>query len=169
MLGGKHADGILPPSNMSNPEFTYFLFLPWRGLCLTSYISHFTIGIVNVFYLHCLELESSSNIIFIARVPTHISEFACYSTSRAAFQIQLSFRCRGHLIKLLSGVQHVHNMQPLQRHCCFVPVWKMGKYLPCGQQLWKQRGDLCGKKSVICSSRTHTSLKSGLWPYKPLI
>lgn len=70
-------------------------------------------------------------------------------------ETQLSFRYRGHLIKLLGGIQHVHNMQPLHRQCCFVPGWEMGKYLPCGQELWIQRGDLCGKKSMIFVAQEH--------------
>lgn len=162
----------LPAFNVSNAEFTYFLLLPWRWLWSTSCISHFPTEIVNIFYLRCLGLESSSNII-LQHVfpPTSLNlHVGSLQGQLSRLQTQLSFRLRGCLIRPLNGVQCVHNMQPRHRHFCFVPMWKMGKYLPCGEQFWIQIMRAVWEAVYgIHSPRAPTSLQPGLWPRKPLI
>lgn len=170
---GQHSGGILPASNVRNPEFTYFLFLLWRWLWSTPYISHFTTKIVNVFYLHCLKLESSSNIIFIAHVSTHISEFACWSTSRAAFQsgdsalIQVQRTLNQASEWGSACAQHATIAQALL--LCPLCVADREIFTLWPRALDTERRSLWEEVHDICSSRTRTSLKLRLWPYNPLI
>lgn len=119
----KCVSGILLASNMSNREFTYFFLHKGDFGPLPTFLI-LPLRLSVFFYLHCLGLESSSNII-LQHVfsPTFQNlHVRALQGQLSRLQAQLSFRYREHLIKPLNGVHCAHNMQPLHKHCCFVPT-----------------------------------------------
>lgn len=169
LVEGKCVSGISAACNMSNTEFIYFLLVPCRWLWSSSYVSHFTTEIVNVFYLQCLGLESSSNIIL-----QHVFPPTCLNLDVGvlqgqllSLQTQLSFRYSGHLC-LWGSV--------CAQHATIAQALLVCPYVEDGEvfTLWWIALDT-DMRAVwqevygIHSSRTPNSLKLGLQPCKPLI
>ena len=94
--------GILPSSNMSNREFTYFFHKSDFGPLLLFLISLLRLS---MFFTSTLGLESSSNIILQHVFPPTSLNLHVRALQGQLYrlQTQLSFRYRGHLTKPLIG------------------------------------------------------------------
>lgn len=92
----KCISGILPASNITNKEFTsYFHEGDFDSLPALL----FTDETVSAFYLHCLGLGSSLNIILQHVFPptSQCLNVRALQGQLSRLQTQPSFRCRGHL------------------------------------------------------------------------